>query len=419
MIQRIQRIIQWLEDSGFRTFIFLFSLIFIFAYPLHLKYENWECMDLRSFYVAGQAVSEQANPYDLNYLKQHYEYLFRQQIFPYLYAPPLAQIIAVFHDIPYKTFQTIWLWLCACLSAGLLTLICIYFRKFRINNALILTILLYLALPFQEIIKLGQIDIFIMIFFLMPLLYPQYKVLSGIMAGIAVILKHAIFPLYLFFFLLKPEHRKSMLAGSLLIAGLSFAAAPRLWVMMKTYYDTLPLSGQVPGLLEPYTIHSTSLLSLLERAQYLPFSSRVTSLIIAGIMLIPVIILIIRSQQKQSYVLPFSIIMLLSFPMLWGHHIVWLLPGIICLINNIRNSGLPILSLIAGITVLQQFQLSSIPMSFILQRLSINPEWNADMGPIVSAGATGSLVFLYLLSLYIAGWTDKQLHARKKRPTVG
>lgn len=154
----------------FSFFVFTFALIAV----LSLNGKNWDTLDLRVYYEAGQHFWEKSRLYQL---KEAGHYVYK-------YSPLFASVVAPFSLLPFYVFQVLYLLLLSLICAYLFVNLQAYFRlSFRHGAFLAFIMCCIFIRHIQKEIFLGQVNILLLFLIAMSSMKMQDKGYNDIIFG--------------------------------------------------------------------------------------------------------------------------------------------------------------------------------------------------------------------------------------------
>ncbi len=221
------------------AFIYLFKLAPIFGHIM---------TDFRSFYFAGAAYFGGGNIYDIGYLRSFaadmgYGDLI---IFPYLYPPPLAFYMTQLSHLGARAAA--WLWGQLSVISGVLALLasvglCLSLLGREVVKKrfclLLLSRLLFLLLPFDNNLMMGQVNLVVLAFIgvaMVQSLVYRRDLLAGLLLAPAILIKVTPAGLLLYFIMIR---RFKVIYGVLL--GAVVFGVPALATDVPEYDSDIPV----------------------------------------------------------------------------------------------------------------------------------------------------------------------------------
>ena len=313
--------------------------------PVSIIYilDNKMAVDLRSFYYAAHAIELGQSPYQLDQLQALSDAAgLNDYVYPYLYPPILAMAFKPLLLFPpqlissvYLLYNSLALMLCVVLLFGLAQK---EIAAIPEKQCLLIAFFAVFMLPLHVNLTMGQINITVLLLLIASFYFCYEKtlpILAGACLAAAVLIK--ITPLgFIVFFML--DRRYKVIAGFVLtllsVLGLSLmhSAGPALW---QEFLNSLQATAanQTQGLSDKVAIANISLLSVANEVlgKVVGKTQATIAVIIAisaiGLALLNVSIRHIK-QHKYLLILPWLCLMLLASPILYTHHLIYLLPGV-------------------------------------------------------------------------------------------
>lgn len=363
--------------------------------------------DFRSFYFAGLGVLEHGNIYDFEYLKTlAIKSGVTERVYPYLYPPPLAFFVSPLTKLGATGASRLWYLLSVIFSVVILMQsMRLAFtlqgagKRWQDSTLPLLALLLFLALPFDNNLKMGQVNIIVLtcvVVSLVQALAYNHDLLAGFLLAAAALVK--VTPLFLLlFFLLNRRHK--VLYGC--VGGLVIFAAPTLmvsgglqtWQHFLGFIGSMSYGAAVPGLLSAASLPNFSVAGCIARlAQSETTVTAVTSVLvlILGAALLVQHRRLMGKGKGELLILPYLIFMIIASPLAYLHHVVLILPGLLItawlIVPGDNRGSYVFLALMLGLTFI-----ASTDFPLLYDRLHIN------------AGMLRSLNLYALLILFALG----------------
>jgi len=298
--------------------------------------------DFRTFYAAFHAVGDDVDLYEVEALSGvARETGIGAHVFPYLYPPTLAALGRPLAALSPKRAQVVWDWLSlvAMALAATLALACVD-RSGR-ASLIPVVILLLLLLPVRNNLHMGQVNPLVLV----PVAAACLAYLRGWdrTAGAALAVAALIKLVPVVLLLLWVARRRYRAVAAFLVTGLAGALLVALAVGLDRWLGFLgfavdSLGGdRIEGLFALDVVWSFSPKSAALRAFGPGAAASIASLaVVAGV----AIWLFRRARRAPSdasaapLLLGFSVLMLLSSPVTYLHHVVYLLPGALAVLGT-------------------------------------------------------------------------------------
>lgn len=366
--------------------------------------------DFRSFYFAALGFLKQGNIYDISYLQTlAIASGVSGYIYPYLYPPPLAFYLSPLTKLGATGAALLWLIL------SLVFTVVVMNGSIRLASKLtgirtlqqerllaLLALLLFLALPFNNNLKMGQVNIFVSAFIVASLVQVfvyNRDVLAGFLLAPAVLVKITPLAVLLFFVM---NRRYRTLYG--FAAGVILSIVPTLFVSggLKTWQHFLDFMGYmsygktVPGLFPAASLGNFSVaghLARLLQGETIINSVTLVLLTLLGVGLIVQHKRMMGKDNEPSLLLSYLILMIIASPLTYLHHVIYIYPGLLITTWLVMAKGnwysYGGLTLILGLTVVSS-------TDFPLLYGSLRIEWN-----VLRSLNLYALLFLFVLGLIL------------------
>ncbi|TET33327.1 MAG: DUF2029 domain-containing protein [Planctomycetota bacterium] len=299
--------------------------------------------DFKTFYAACSFEHGSGeNLYDL----QHLHRTARKSgigghVYPYLYPPFLALVAKPLTAFPPGTAQKLWTVIGAilmALSAAACTLIASSRVKGDGERSILPELVLYglallFALPYRNNIYIGQVNIIVLAFLVLSLLfyYRRSDLLAGAFLGCAVMIK--ITPAVLVLFFIARRRFKIVVGLALSLIGLFaltlFLGGWKVWADFFSLLAVLLSGADIPGLFPIDAVYNFSMRGLFLRF----ISSRPAAMVFATLSLLLLLALITcltwktrKERAAEVLILPFFVLMIIASPLTFLHHVIYLLP---------------------------------------------------------------------------------------------
>ncbi len=315
--------------------------------------------DFASFYYAGKAAAKDLNIYDaftldslaaLDGISNH--------VLPYLYPPFLAVVSRPLAEMNPLEAQRAWDYvqvILATLSAILLCLTMPWRGAGSIPDSYwvragSVTLAGILMLPFGQNIAFGQVNIAVL-FFLSLSFYFLYQGKSDWLAGIALaaaILIKVTPALIAVFFLLGWRWKAltaTLIGMGLLILATFDIAGREAWGYFLQFVPNMGFARNVDGGFHPSIVANFSLAGFFMRI--LPGQGtlvRIFTMMSILILFVALLFHQLKYRDKRGgalFVLPYLVLMVISSPVSWLHHLVYLLPGVVFALRDFKFAWRP------------------------------------------------------------------------------
>ncbi len=381
---------------GFVLFFTFFLLSLLWTWEQSWPREHLR-MDSRSFYFAGKAWGEGVSPYSPEALQAIASSTgITKQVFAYLYPPVLAQMLAIPSRLAAVDFDLLWTFLSIFCMAGICVMLVSLPRTFRDEDPDIFfrigaVALLIFLLPFRNNLLIGQANLLVLLG--ITGCWAGYRSGKDLQAGFwlawATVLK--VTPGFLVLFFFARGRRRlvvgwvSFLAGMVVLSLIIGGSGP--WKDFLALLQGQRPAFPVAGLGDPVDsgnlgISGFLLRILLDRTWVGPAFGAWVIGIAVGLLL-----LLGRRSDPDSadrFWGPFLWGMVMISPLVWFHHLVFLLPGLFELLIDLRSRGKTALFL--GTILL----VAALGIDF--------PGWYPAAGIFDSSPRWGTNLHFYLLS---------------------
>lgn len=298
--------------------------------------------DFSSFYMAAQAASQGADIYDTAALNESAAGQgLRVYVFPYVYPPFLAFVLQPLGNLAIDAARLVWL----CINLAAIPLIVLLAGLTATKRAaagspggdlaLLLSAALVFVLPFYDNIDMGQVNLLVLLFLSLSLfLFSRERDwASGAMLGVAVMIKVSPAVLLLYFLV---RGRIKVVLGSLASVATLAAASLLLGAggAWGRFFATLPEMSHATakrGMLPPGSYPNFALAGLMSRIfpEDLPVA-RISTQVLLALLAAGLAYGVWRMRSERArdlMVLPFLVLMVVSSPFAYLHHVAYLLPG--------------------------------------------------------------------------------------------
>lgn len=328
-----------------KALVFLALVAFVYLLKM-APTGGWMMTDFRSFYFAGIGFFEEGNIYDVRYLTDLAAGSgFQGRIFPYLYPPPLAFYMAPLCQLGARQATTLWVLLSVVLGVLIAVIsarLSCTLRDRQVpekNHILpLLSLLLLVVLPFDNNLKMGQVNIavlaFIAVAVVQSLVYKRH-LFAGLLLAPAIMTKVTPLGLLLFFAM---NRRYRTLCGC--VVGCVAFAAPTVVSSggLKTWKHFLDVTGAmgygktVPGLFSPASLSNFSVAGCA--ARFAPNEQVVglATLTVLAVLGFALLFQHYRLRQKgvgEFLLLPYLVLMIVGSPLTYLHHVIYIYPGLL------------------------------------------------------------------------------------------
>ena len=326
-----------MSRQGWRALLVLVGTVYAVKVGVPLLLQHRASVDFLSYFLAARACYTNTNMYDIEALRAIARHLYIQaHVFPYLYPPPFACLLAPLARLPFWIALRVWGLLMLAAAVGVVWATREWLRQ--VNHLhhpglpLALSLLLFL-LPFDVDLMTGQVNILVLLLIVLALCLERQRrwaVLAGAALGTAILFK--VTPLFLipYFALRKRWAVLKGLATALAIeVGVSLLVIPNQWGHFGAYWLTLRSHEGVSGLF-PITATSNmspaSVWALLFGAEQ-PLARAATVLTVL-VLWGGAILVHVRRGEDAAILLPYLVAMIASAPYVYIHHVIYLYPGV-------------------------------------------------------------------------------------------
>ena len=302
--------------------------------------------DFRSFYFAGVAHLEGGNLYDAEYLGN----LAAQAdvegtVYPYLYPPPLAFYMAPVAHLGPRSATTVWMLLLVVLGASIVfcsTRLCAARGESRDPGAdgllPLWALLLLVLIPFDNNLMMGQVNIVVLAFLtaaLVQSLVYRRDFLAGLLLAPAALIKVTPLGLLLFFGL---NRRFKVLFGcavGVVVLGVPTmvtAGGLQSWHHFLEFAGAMGYGKTVPGLFSPAGVGNFAVAGWVARFTSDEASIRLWTLIclaLLGLLLVSQHVRLRRRLPEAYMLMPYLVLMIISSPLAYLHHVIYIYPGLL------------------------------------------------------------------------------------------
>ncbi|MCD4655602.1 DUF2029 domain-containing protein [bacterium] len=368
--------------------------------------------DFLSFYFAGTGFFGEGDIYNVNYLTElAVGSGFQGKIFPYLYPPPLALCMVFLCKLGVGRAAILWMLFSVIL--GVLVTVESTRLSFMLhdkwmperNYALpLLSLFLFLILPFDNNLKMGQVNILVISFISVAVVQSlvfNRDFLAGFLLAPAILIKVTPVGLLLFFAMNK---RYKTLYGC--VVGVIIFIAPTLAVSRgletwKNFLDFLSNIGYgktIPGLFSPAALYNFSVAGCIARFTTRESVVRLETLTILAILGLVLVFQHFRLRRKgigEFLLLPYLVLMVVGSPLTYLHHVIYIYPGLLlCTWIVLRKGGRlasVLLTCLVGLTVV-----ASIGFPLLYGRLGVE-------STVLKSLNLYALLCIFVLGLFVPG----------------
>lgn len=384
-------------------------------------------IDFNSFYMAAQAAREGVDLYEptaLNGLAA--EQGLRMYVFPYLYPPFLAYVTIPWGELPIERARLVWMVANLAALFGIVALIALAVgRRLRESPgpglgpgdlALLFAAVLVFVLPFDDNVDMGQSNLLVLFFVCLSLfLFSRERPwASGAALGVAVLLKVSPVVLVLYF-LVRREVRVvlgSMLGTAVLAAATLPMGAAGAWARFFAVLPEMSHATARKGMFPPGFFPNFSFAGLLSRIfpEDLP-TAKTWTFVLLALLAAALAFGTWRAagpRAKDLYLLPFLVLMVVSSPFTYLHHVVYVLPGAVLALTWVWKTFRPVARVAWVAFLLGAMRLAStnFPEKY--------GDW--DLSPL--AGKLATSLNLYTLLLLLAVSVALATRALHRRPEL-
>ena len=373
--------------------IFLFlELTFVFTVLAALKLPV--TIDFISFYLAGEARSEGLNIYDFEEIKRlasGYQQLtemaerfsIETPAFPYLYLPVTAFYIMPLTRLDITAASFVWLLLSFALYGSTMAMVIkmapvmVDLGEGRKRRYMLLLWALFISyvMPFKHSLFFGQVNTFMLtlvVAALFLIFYRRREVLGGALLAAAALGK-VIPGILMIIFLIRRSKKvvAGFLGGAIAIAAPTLVTGTglRSWSEFFSFSPAMAHGSSVPGLFPASEVFTFSIAGFYARLIDNPGAVRALSLLT-----IVALLALLLSQcgglrtrsQVGLFLMPCLILMIISSPLTYVHHIVFIYPGVVfCILHLLARGGRSSRIFVPAIMVL--LTVASLPLPFLLK----------------------------------------------------
>ncbi len=315
--------------------------------------------DFRSFYLAGRAARVRADLYDVATLTRLGASQKLGRPYPYLYPPFFAYAMTPLAALPAAAAAALWSVTGACvLGAGLAVHVRTLHRAHEAPGAAgggtrgaaelaTLAALLLALLPLRDNIAMGQVNLVVLGAVLLALgaLAAKRDMLAGTALAVAALIK--VTPaIFLLLFLARRRYRAAAafcgaMAG-LAAATLALGALPA-WARYRALLPSLQPGETVPGLFPPGVTFNFGWVGAFSRVvPGHPLVVRALTLTAMTLMLAPLLLRARRAVTEvdaQRALAPLFVVMVVSSPLVYAHHMIYLLPAVLLAVWSALRGG--------------------------------------------------------------------------------
>jgi len=298
--------------------------------------------DFKSFYLAGAAVLEGKNFYDVEVLRSlAAQRGLRDPVFPYLYPPPLAHCAAWLASLPGRSAQLVaWGVSVASLGAACAASALLLGPRGRrelvgagegaaANLQFALAAMLLWLLNVRASIHWGQVNPLVVSLLLLAVVcyVRRADTACGVLLGLAASVK--VTPALLLVHCWATRRYRAFVGFALAIAA-TVPIDPLGWWTFIARLPDVSHGSSIPGLFHPSSVANFSLAGFVARLTDEPLVMRLVPMAVAGALLLPIVLRGRRSRDDVTQRLllgPLLVVMVIASPLAYAHHVLLLLPG--------------------------------------------------------------------------------------------
>jgi len=339
--------------------------------------------DFKSFYYASRAAINGSNFYDPQVLKKLADADHLNGAYPFLYPPVLPHALAPLARLSPAEAQTLWS-IANCMAFCVATVISIVgirrrqIMKGRSPTSWPLAVGIALCLAFilnlHNVVAMGQINIFILMFVVAGIMLPgEQGHAASIGMALAILIKAT--PVFLLVVCfaerrLRFVRRTCFWIMVLIAASLGLGAGPS-WVSFLKWLPSMSYGSTVPGLFPANIVYNISIAGFFARLSNSPGTTRILSIITLALLSVPVLwkAKARRNAGVAGRMLSACVILVVGAPFAYIHHVIFLLPVLLwCLTEREAISGMRVILYLAlGIIAVVDFPV-------LYDRFHFNPE---------------------------------------------
>lgn len=280
--------------------------------------------DLATFVAASRTLSRGGDPYDLSALKQTITDT-TTDVLPYVYTPVVAQLLTPFNSASVVNIQRWWL----ILSAASLSLFIVMLMSLVERRPSTFAALLYVALPIHFTLISGQIEAFLAVIVLGAIWahLSGRSTLAGLLLGAALVTKHAIVFLVLWF-LIERAHRTVVVAALTVVAAVGVSmlvGGADVWFSFLHFTRSMTHQHSIELGFDPHGGYNLSVTALLLRMGLAPDAIfRAAGPVFLAIVTGAVLWYKNRRPLDEMQTLTImSLAAVLALPFMWSHHLLY------------------------------------------------------------------------------------------------
>lgn len=306
------------------VFVIGLALIYTRIDPFAPNSEIRHTTDLATFVAASRALSVGADPYDLAAIKTTVADS-SAEVLPYVYTPVVAQLLAPFNGASIAAIQRWWL----VLSAASLSIFIVALMTFVQRRTWTMAVVLAAALPVHFALISGQIEAFLAVVVVVAVWahLRGHVVAAGLLLGAAIVVKHAIVFLILWF-IVERAYRTLAITAATSVVAVSISAlvgGTEVWFSFlhftgaMTYEQALRLGFEPAG---GYNLSVTALLLRTGMSPDLVFRWAGPAFLV----IITAVVLWKRNHMPLDRMQTLTIMSLaavLALPFMWSHHLLY------------------------------------------------------------------------------------------------
>lgn len=306
------------------VFVIGLALIYTRIDPFASDSEIRHTTDLATFIAASRALSAGADPYDLAALKTMVADS-SAEVLPYVYTPVVAQLLAPFNEASIAAIQRWWL----VLSAASLSIFIVALMTIVERRTWTMAAVLAAALPIHFALISGQIEAFLA-FAVLGAVWAHlrgHSIAAGVLLGAAIVVKHAIVFLILWFIVERAYRTLTVAAVTSLIAVAvsAFVSGTGVWFSFLHFAGAMTYDQAIRLGFEPAGGYNLSVTALLLRTGMSPdlvfrwagpaFLAIVTASVLRKRNHMPL-------DRMQTLTI-MSLAAVLALPFMWSHHLLY------------------------------------------------------------------------------------------------
>jgi alpha-1,2-mannosyltransferase len=300
--------------------------------------------DFRSFYLAARAVYRHLDPYDPVVLLDLNR---RQPAYPYLYSPLLASIAIPLTRLELLTAFRLWsagsiaaFGLVAALTVATRSIAAVRVAAQRPLVGLLAILVVGAALGSSNMIHSGQVNSFVLVPLVASFVLARRRPgLAGGCLAVAGLLKTS--PVIVVFLFVAERRWRALLAAAVTALGIAGLTTLRVGVRgWERFFDFVDRTSRLEPIVGLFAYSAPPNFSLVGVVTRLTHDDLVTSRMIAGgvslALLAPILVLAARRRDvergRAGLVLSILVVMVVSSPLAYVHHVIYVLPGVVWLL---------------------------------------------------------------------------------------